>query len=966
MATLENYIKIGDQFTDPLNSFYEKLNRAGDALGKLKDRMGGMGNAPKPPIEPYEQFNNTLGKTTSLFKTMTGASLAATGISKVVGGITGELHSMVDELNESSTAWQTFNGNMSMLGMSKSQINAARKDMQQYAQDTIYSSSDMASTYSQLAAVGVKNAGSLVKGFGGLAAAATDPVQAMKTLSQQGTQMASKPMVQWQDFRLMLEQTPAGIAAVARTMHESAGQLVKDVQGGHLETQKFLDAVAKTGTNKQFMKMATTYKTVGQAMDGLRETLANTLQPAFDKVGKVGIDAISGLIDKIGDIDMTSMADKSAKVLQRIIDDVGSAFDYVAKAGSKFFQGIGDTSMMSSIANEYNNLRNAITNVVDSLFGSSNSKFSGFKAIGEMVGNTIGGMSNVISGFYQAISKMNPTVIKIFAASIIALKASLKGIAITGFVLLLQWINSMNPGLIRNIATALTYLAGAIATLVAIDKALFASKGLNALKKSIGNLFGKGETPKVPEVPKTPKVPEAPQPPAGGAMEWIKFGTALLITAVAVVVIAAGMWIMVQASIALANAGWGAIAVFAGMIVLIAALAIVVAVAGSAMIAGAVGFVIFGVAILLVGAAVWLMSAGMTMLASQLPNIANYGLMAALNITLLGVAILVFAGLAAVAGVLLVVFAAGLLVASVSMVVAGAAAIVLGVGAVILAAGLFLVGAALMVVGAGLSAVAAGAWALYTTLTTIFNGIVSSIRSTMSAVPGIVGGFISGAVNTVKSIGSGLASAGSAIINGLINGMKSAWEAGKSFIGGIGNWIKQHKGPISYDRTLLIPHGNAIMNGFGEGLNNGFGNVQSDINRMTDNIANTSVKAPDVSDMGLKLNPGDLLANGFDRAKQSLYGLVSGMKDLNTNNNIDVNGNSTNSIPTNSKLGTQIGFTSQHKSDYSRNDNSNNVALHEGAIQINTTGNPDEDVETLMTKFENALKQKSEGRLANG
>lgn len=962
MATLESYIKIGDGFTDPLNSFYEKLNRAGDALGKLKDRMGGMGNAPKPPIEPYEQFNNTLGKTTSLFKTMTGASLASTGISKVVGGITGELHSMVDELNESSTAWQTFNGNMSMLGMSKSQINAARKDMQQYAQDTIYSSSDMASTYSQLAAVGVKNAGSLVKGFGGLAAAATDPVQAMKTLSQQGTQMASKPMVQWQDFRLMLEQTPAGIAAVARTMHESAGQLVKDVQGGHLETQKFLDAVAKTGTNKQFMKMATTYKTVGQAMDGLRETLANTLQPAFDKVGKVGIDAVSGLIDKIGSIDMNKVADKVAPVMQRIVNNISQGFDFAVKAVGRFFQGFSDSGAFNAIMNEFTNLRNAVANVIDGLFGNGKDKFSGFQAIGTMVGNTVGGIANAFSGFYQAISKLSPTEIKLLAAAIVVLKASVKGIVITGLVLLFQWINSLNPGIIKNVASAITVFAVALAGLIAVVKVW---NGLKAIKSfDLGKLFGSGNS--TPQPPKAPKPPEAPQPPAGGAMEWIKFGTALLITAVAVVVIAAGMWIMVQASIALANAGWGAIAVFAGMIVLIAALAIVVAVAGSAMIAGAVGFVIFGVAMLLVGAAVWLMSAGMTMLASQLPNIANYGLMAALNITLLGVAILVFAGLAAVAGVLLVVFAAGLLVASVAMVVAGAAAIVLGVGAVILAAGLFLVGAALMVVGAGLSAVAAGAWALYTTLTTIFNGIVSSIRSTMSAVPGIVGGFISSAVGVVRSIGSGLASAGSAIINGLINGMKSAWEAGKSFIGGIGNWIKQHKGPISYDRTLLIPHGNAIMNGFGEGLNNGFGNVQSDINRMTDNIANTSVKAPDVSNMGLKLNPGDLLANGFDRAKQSLYGLVSGMKDLNTNNNIDVNGNSTNGIPTNSKLGTQIGFTSQHKSDYSRNDNSNNVALHEGAIQINTTGNPDEDVETLMTKFENALKQKSEGRLANG
>ena len=76
----------------------------------------------------------------------------------------------------------------------------------------------MASSYAQLAAVGIKSADKLVTGFGGLAGAAEDPAQAMKTLSQQGVQMAAKPTVAWQDFKLMLEQTPAGIAAVAKEM----------------------------------------------------------------------------------------------------------------------------------------------------------------------------------------------------------------------------------------------------------------------------------------------------------------------------------------------------------------------------------------------------------------------------------------------------------------------------------------------------------------------------------------------------------------------------------------------------------------------------------------------------------------------------------------------------------------------------------------------------------------------------
>src|SRR5699024_10004488 len=196
----------------------------------------------------------------------------------------------------------TFNGNMRMIGQGPKQIASTRGDLQKFAQQTIYSASDMASTYSQLAAVGTKNTKSLVKGFGGLASASSDPQQAMKTLSQQATQAAAKPKIQWQDFKLMMEQTPAGMAAVAKTMHRSTGQLVKDVQDGKAKTQDFFAAIAKTGTNEQFSKMATQYKTVGQAMDGLRETAANKLQPAFDKLGKIGINAISSLTDKIGNV----------------------------------------------------------------------------------------------------------------------------------------------------------------------------------------------------------------------------------------------------------------------------------------------------------------------------------------------------------------------------------------------------------------------------------------------------------------------------------------------------------------------------------------------------------------------------------------------------------------------------------------------------------------------------------------
>ena len=247
-----------------------------------------------------------------------GMAVANSAISTVSNGI----RSMAGELSSATATWKTFRSNMDISGKSEKQIAKVQKQLQSFAEQTIYSSSDMASTYAQLSAVGTKNTTKLVKGFGGLASAAEDPAQAMKTLSQQATQMAAKPTIAWEDFKLMADQTPAGVAAVAKQMGRSTQQLIKDVQAGTISTQEFFDAIAAAGTSKKFTKMATTYKTVGQAMDGLQETAANKLQPAFEKLSDTGVKAISAIIDKLSAIDGNALAQKITpftKALNKVI-----------------------------------------------------------------------------------------------------------------------------------------------------------------------------------------------------------------------------------------------------------------------------------------------------------------------------------------------------------------------------------------------------------------------------------------------------------------------------------------------------------------------------------------------------------------------------------------------------------------------------------------------------------------------
>lgn len=312
-------------------------------------------------------FKSAMGTVSNLKNTLTsgiGFGIMAGIGQKAFGAVTSSIGGMVSELNSSSAAWKTFNGNMSMVGKGADEIASVKKELQEFAEDTIYSASDMASTYAQLSAVGIKSTNKLVKGFGGLAAAAENPKQAMKTLSQQATQMAAKPTVAWEDFRFMLEQTPAGIAAVAKEMGMSAKELTALVKDGQLETEAFFDAIAKVGTNDAFTKLATEYKTVDQAMDGLTETVSNKLAPSFDVLSGRAIKSLDGIINKIGDLDgdaiagkLTGFLDKASgywNVLKTEALEVktafGDAFSAIGEDLGKITGAFGSTESISSFA----------------------------------------------------------------------------------------------------------------------------------------------------------------------------------------------------------------------------------------------------------------------------------------------------------------------------------------------------------------------------------------------------------------------------------------------------------------------------------------------------------------------------------------------------------------------------------------------------------------------------------------
>ncbi|MDT2742929.1 phage tail protein, partial [Lactococcus garvieae] len=119
----------------------------------------------------------------------------------------------------------------------------------------------------------------------------------------------------------------------------------------------------------------------------------------------------------------------------------------------------------------------------------------------------------------------------------------------------------------------------------------------------------------------------------------------------------------------------------------------------------------------------------------------------------------------------------------------------------------------------------------------VVSGAFNAMRGAISGAASGISGIIGGIRNAFSSLGNiDLVGAGRAVIDGFIGGLKSAWEAGKNFVGGIADWIKKNKGPISYDKKILIPAGKAIMGGFNDSLMEHFKVVQKNVSGMAQKV----------------------------------------------------------------------------------------------------------------------------------
>lgn len=140
----------------------------------------------------------------------------------------------------------------------------------------------------------------------------------------------------------------------------------------------------------------------------------------------------------------------------------------------------------------------------------------------------------------------------------------------------------------------------------------------------------------------------------------------------------------------------------------------------------------------------------------------------------------------------------------------------------------------------------------------------AGLSSGMASIREFFGNLIGNITSWLAAMPAAMLSLGKRVITSFWDGMKEVWEKVSGWLSGIADKIKDLKGPVAYDRTILQPAGRAVMQGFFSGLKEGFNPVERWLSGVAPNLSGffSQGQVDDVWGVSVDAMLGDISAGG--------------------------------------------------------------------------------------------------------
>ena len=345
-----DYIKVKDQDYQSWRNLHKAIQDVSSSTFSLSSQMLRLGavNPAKGLLGVFNKVNSTIlgiqGNLMGLVgNKITGA--IGTAVQSTLGAVRGGIGQLKDEANNLGDAMQVYRINMQALGFDEKSVNKSIKRLGDYGKSTVFDATDLLEQASTYTAYGRKDAEQIVKGYAGLLAQTKNPIEGMKTVTEQTSQMLAAGVLNQQDYKFIRQRLSAlgasRLNAELQKLAESKGadSIISATKKRLISADEFLDVVNKLGNEDTFQNLVNSIITPRQAIANLKETLSNLL--VFDDIDEEGNakpgalnqvyvatrDFIKGITEIVG-------TDKFKEYITRLGNAIGGTIQQVNQFGS--------------------------------------------------------------------------------------------------------------------------------------------------------------------------------------------------------------------------------------------------------------------------------------------------------------------------------------------------------------------------------------------------------------------------------------------------------------------------------------------------------------------------------------------------------------------------------------------------------------------------------------------------------
>lgn len=496
-----DYIKVKDQDYQSWRNLHKAIQDVSSSTFSLSSQMLRLGavNPAKGLLGVFNKVNSTIlgiqGNLMGLVgNKITGA--IGTAVQSTLGAVRGGIGQLKDEANNLGDAMQVYRINMQALGFDEKSVNKSIKRLGDYGKSTVFDATDLLEQASTYTAYGRKDAEQIVKGYAGLLAQTKNPIEGMKTVTEQTSQMLAAGVLNQQDYKFIRQRLSAlgasRLNAELQKLAESKGadSIISATKKRLISADEYLDVVNKLGNEDTFQNLVNSIITPRQAIANLKETLSNLL--VFDDIDEDGNakpgalnqvyvatrDFIKGITEIVG-------TEKFKEYVTRLGNAIGGTIQQVNQFGSAWKLAFSKqfTDSIEHFAKAFNegvkglDVGTQFFNVTKSFLGVLNNtgrQFGTFvrdivksgaelvESLAKLASQAItGGALRVLSGIvdiYNNIAKLavNSEAVRIVSSLFLQVTDTINTV-----------VKSINPSNVNAILTALKSFVGSVTSTVA-------------------------------------------------------------------------------------------------------------------------------------------------------------------------------------------------------------------------------------------------------------------------------------------------------------------------------------------------------------------------------------------------------------------------------------------------------------------------------------------------------------------